>query len=190
MPEQQTAGCWSNASSPNSGISAPALGKGKVLTYVRPVGADGLTLGRRIQQRMDALRMSRYALATETGLTSNGLKLLIEDKTKHPRIETLDAIAAVLGVSRDYLLTGAEPDEEDITTMEALHAWEMKIARQRERYIRAILARQVAETIRPELPPEIAAAVERTARELVERARTHADTEANGPRPEVRSLAS
>lgn len=152
------------------------------------VSADGRTMAARMAERMEG--RNKALVARQAGLSRTQLLSILDGTTKHPRIETLDAIAAVLGTTRDWLLYGTESDEEDITTMEQLHAWEQRIVRQRERYIRAILARQAAELANPALPPEVAAAVERESMLLVDRARTRAEQGTDDPRPGTVERAS
>ena len=67
-------------------------------------------VGARIRDLRKQLNMSQQALASAAGITQNGVFRLEAGKT-NPQLATLQQIAAVLGCSVRYLVSGA-PDRE------------------------------------------------------------------------------
>lgn len=132
------------------------LSAGKVVAYVGRVGADGETFQERLGRLMREQNLTPFSLARKAKLSRNAVVWLLDGTTKTPTIQSAEALAKALDASSIYLMQGREADEdESITTMEQLHSWEMKIVRQRERYMRRILQTQqerMASTLR--LTPE------------------------------------
>lgn len=110
-----------------------------VVPYLARVGPDDKTFRDRLVD-LAASYKNKGMLARKANLSRGALDLLLNGTTKTPTIQTVDALAAALNVSRDYLLYGHDPREEEITTIAQLHDWEVRIMRQRERHIARILA--------------------------------------------------
>lgn len=100
-------------------LGTAALGGASVLPYRgHSVGEDGRTLGQRVTELM--VGRNKALVARTAGLSRTQLLSIMDGSTKHPRIETLDALAEVLGTTRDALLYGKERNEQAATSLAAL----------------------------------------------------------------------
>jgi transcriptional regulator with XRE-family HTH domain len=63
------------------------------------------SLGRRIRERRQVLKMTQQELAQALGMTPQHISAIEQDKWS-PSIAVLPRMAEVLGVSTDYLLSG------------------------------------------------------------------------------------
>lgn len=66
-----------------------------------------MTLGKRIRNRRQAMKLTQQELAKALGLTSQHISAIEQDK-RAPSLTSLARIAEELGVSVDYLVTGKE----------------------------------------------------------------------------------
>ncbi len=81
-------------------------------------------LGKRIRKCRNEKKITRSELASKTGVTEQTIAKIESDKVDSrtgkqmcPSVETLYAIAKVLGVSVDYLLTGRSRKPEELRTL-------------------------------------------------------------------------
>ena len=72
-----------------------------------------MEIGPRVQARRRAQQMTQAELAAELGVTPQYISAL-EGGTSTPAVATLARLAAVLGVTTDFLLTGRESAPVDI----------------------------------------------------------------------------
>jgi transcriptional regulator with XRE-family HTH domain len=70
-------------------------------------------IGERVRQRRDALKLTQEQLAAETGVTPQHVSR-IENGLNEPSLDLLVRLAQSLGVTADFLLTGAEPPELNV----------------------------------------------------------------------------
>src|SRR5690348_13871296 len=100
-------------------IGTPHLGGAPVLAYRgRLVGTDNKTLADRVCEKM--VGRNKTQIAKLAGISRTQFLSIMDGGTKHPRIETLDALAEALGTTRDYLLYGQEQGEQAIGSLAAL----------------------------------------------------------------------
>jgi len=66
-----------------------------------------MTLGKRIRERRQSMKVTQQELAQALGLTSQHVSAIEQDK-RSPSVASLATIAEELGVSIDYLVTGKE----------------------------------------------------------------------------------
>ncbi len=66
-----------------------------------------MTLGKRIRERRQSMKVTQQELAKALGLTSQHVSAIEQDK-RSPSVASLATIAEELGVSIDYLVTGKE----------------------------------------------------------------------------------
>ena len=64
-----------------------------------------MSLGQRIRQRREALKLTQEQLASNLGLTSQYISIIEQDK-RSPSLSVLARLAEELGVTIDYLVTG------------------------------------------------------------------------------------
>lgn len=72
-----------------------------------------MSLGRRIRQKREALKLTQEQLAKSAGLTSQYVSIIEQDK-RSPALSSLAKLADELGVSIDYLVTGKEGTALDL----------------------------------------------------------------------------
>jgi transcriptional regulator with XRE-family HTH domain len=70
-------------------------------------GEQYMTLGKRIRERRQSMKVTQQELAKALGLTSQHVSAIEQDK-RSPSVASLATIAEELGVSIDYLVTGRE----------------------------------------------------------------------------------
>ncbi len=66
-----------------------------------------MTLGQRVRQRRETLKLTQQQLADALGFTPQHISAIEQDK-RLPSIDSLAKFAEELGVSIDYLVTGKE----------------------------------------------------------------------------------
>ena len=66
-----------------------------------------MSLGERVKQRRNTLKITQQQVATALGVTSQYISLIEQDNTT-PSLSLLLKLAEELGVTTDYLLTGKE----------------------------------------------------------------------------------
>jgi len=66
-----------------------------------------MSLGQRIRQRREALKLTQEQLAKNLGLTSQYISVIEQDK-RSPSLSALAKLADELGVTVDYLVSGKE----------------------------------------------------------------------------------
>ena len=71
-------------------------------------GTDPVSIGRRVRHHRRAADLTLAQLADRVGLSTSALSLL-ENGRREPRVTTLTAIAAALGVDLGQLLEGGPP---------------------------------------------------------------------------------
>lgn len=69
-------------------------------------------------------------------------------------------LAAALGVRTAYLGEGLVTEEERVDTLAALHAWDVRMANERRRFLERIMARE-REDMRHSLEAEVTSAIRR-----------------------------
>ncbi len=72
-----------------------------------------MTLGQRIRQRREALRLTQQQVAEALGVTPQHISVIEQDK-RSISVNALAKLAEELGVSIDYLVTGKEVAVADI----------------------------------------------------------------------------
>ena len=72
-----------------------------------------MSLGRRIRQKREALKLTQEQLAKSAGLTSQYISIIEQDK-RSPALSSLAKLADELGVSIDYLVTSKEGTALDL----------------------------------------------------------------------------
>lgn len=72
-------------------------------------------LARRIQKRLDVLRLQPTVASRMAGLSGSGIRNIMEGKSDSPRYSTMEALAKVLQTSAEWLSTGRGEEfvEED-----------------------------------------------------------------------------
>ena len=71
-----------------------------------------MNLGNRIRARRETLELTQEQLARATGLSSQYISLIEQDK-RVPSVSSLSRLAEELGVMVDYLITGKESTISD-----------------------------------------------------------------------------
>lgn len=66
-----------------------------------------MSLGQRIRQKREALKLTQEQLAKNLGLTSQYISIIEQDK-RSPSLSALAKLAEELGVTIDYLVSGKE----------------------------------------------------------------------------------
>jgi transcriptional regulator with XRE-family HTH domain len=66
-----------------------------------------MSLGQRIRQKREALKLTQEQLAKNLGLTSQYISIIEQDK-RSPSLSSLAKLAEELGVTIDYLVSGKE----------------------------------------------------------------------------------
>lgn len=66
-----------------------------------------MSLGQRIRQKREALKLTQEQLAKKSGLTSQYISIIEQDK-RSPSLSALARLAEELGVTLDYLVSGKE----------------------------------------------------------------------------------
>ncbi len=78
-----------------------------------------MSLGKRIRQKREALKLTQDDLAKNLGLTSQYISIIEQDK-RSPSLSALLKLAEELGVTIDYLVSGKERATLDlISTIKA-----------------------------------------------------------------------
>lgn len=126
----------------------------------------------RVEELIDGL--TDKEVQRRTGLGRNHIADLREGLINRPTWDMLRRMSSLRkGYTVSWLATGHDEDEETtITTLEALHGWETKIANQRKRMFQRILNQQVAMAARQPQPDGLS----QDQQELV--ARLQADSQA------------
>lgn len=89
-------------------------------------------LQQQIQTRMEAKKLSIYALEKQAGLKKNTAWQILHGVSKNPRTDSLKAIADVFECSVDDLIGPSENDSETaiaktIIPLKGIHAWNEKL---------------------------------------------------------------
>jgi transcriptional regulator with XRE-family HTH domain len=66
------------------------------------------TIGGRLTKARTEKGLSQADLATAAGLDRGAIRLIENGGRKNPQVQTIGALARVLGVSTDWLITGAD----------------------------------------------------------------------------------
>lgn len=72
-----------------------------------------MSFGQRLRQKREALKLTQEQLAKASGLTSQYISIIEQDK-RSPSLSSLAKLANELGVSIDYLVTGKEGTSLDL----------------------------------------------------------------------------
>jgi len=72
-----------------------------------------MSLGQRMKKRREALKLTQEQLAKASGLTSQYISIIEQDK-RSPALSAIIKLANELGVSIDYLATGREGNMLDL----------------------------------------------------------------------------
>lgn len=97
-----------------------------------------MTLGERIKQRRNALKLTQDELAKACGLTSQYVSIIEQDK-RSPALAALIKLADELGVSIDYLATGKESNYLDlIPTIKSDKTLDLEVRKSMITLIRAL----------------------------------------------------
>ena len=72
-----------------------------------------MSLGQRIRQKREALKLTQEQLAKNLGLTSQYISIIEQDK-RSPSLLALVKLAEELGVTIDYLVSGKEEATLDL----------------------------------------------------------------------------
>ena len=103
-----------------------------------------MSLGQRIKQRREALKLTQEQLAKASGLTSQYVSIIEQDK-RSPALSALTKLANELGVSIDYLATGKEGTTLDlIPAIKADKTLDLEVRKSLINLVRAL--RQKTET--------------------------------------------
>jgi len=77
---------------------------------MRNPNPKAIEVGKRIRQAREAVGMTQIQLGSRVGVSDAAITQY-EGGRNLPRLRRLEAIAEVLGVTTEWLLTGGEPEE-------------------------------------------------------------------------------
>lgn len=103
-----------------------------------------MSLGQRIKQKREALKLTQEQLAKATGLTSQYVSIIEQDK-RSPALSAITKLADELGVTIDYLVIGKEGTDLDlIPVIKADKTLDLEVRKSLINLVRAL--RQKTET--------------------------------------------
>lgn len=118
--------------------AAPTVDARRVASHGEYVAPEVEKLASRLTRLLKTVP-NKSQLARDSGVSRQTISDIASGLVKHPDIDTLEALAPLLGVTTEYLRTGRDPDEQPIGAMPGLHSWLVQQRNQEERHIERVI---------------------------------------------------